>query len=77
MNPMEHVRREVDGRRGGTMEQEIRVDQVWESRDPREPGRTVTVEEVNESFAVVRSVRRSRLRVENLRRYYRLRKDAS
>lgn len=60
------------------MSDEIRVGQVWESRDHRDSGRTVTVEEIDPSrtFAWIRSVRLSRIRVENLQRYYRLHSDA-
>lgn len=50
----------------------IKVGQRWRSKDRRDNGRTVTVERVNETFAYVRSVSRSRIRVENLRRLYEL-----
>lgn len=57
------------------MNEPIRVGQVWESRDHRETGRRVTVEQVGGCGVTVRSVRRSSLRHETLRRYYRLVQD--
>lgn len=50
----------------------VRVGQVWASRDRRDAGRRVTVEHVDHSFATVRSVRRSRMRIATLTSRYRL-----
>ena len=50
----------------------IRVGQVWASRDRRDAGRRVRVEEVGPSFVCVRGVRRSRMRRTTLTERYRL-----
>ena len=44
--------------------------QVWESRDPRDEGRTVLVERVG-AFVYVKGNRRSTIRLDNFRRLYR------
>jgi hypothetical protein len=52
---------------------DIAVGQVWRSRDKRDNGRTVTVEEwdgVRYGFVTVRSVRKSRIRALNLIKQY-------
>jgi hypothetical protein len=52
---------------------DIEVGQVWRSRDKRDNGRTVTVEEwdgVRYGFVTVRSVRRSQIRALNFVRQY-------
>lgn len=50
----------------------VRVGQVWASRDRRDAGRRVTVEQLDETFVWVRSVRRSRMRRGTLTGRYRL-----
>jgi hypothetical protein len=52
---------------------DIEVGQKWRSRDRRDNGRTVVVEEwdgIRYGFVVVRSVRRSRIRALNFVRQY-------
>ena len=63
-----------------TYTQRIEVGQRWRSRDRRDNGRTVTIEQVDESvnqpgnngFVVVRRVRKSTLRANTLHRRYEL-----
>ena len=50
----------------------VRVGQVWASRDRRDGGRRVVVEEVGTAFVCVRGVRRSRMRRATLTERYRL-----
>lgn len=54
---------------------DVVVGSVWRSRDPRDKGRLVTVESASvtgfsNDFVVVRSVRRSRLRLSTLLERY-------
>lgn len=62
---------------------EIRVGQVWESRDPRDDGMQVTVLSIDgdvtwgNGFVTVQRLRKSDMRASTLRRYYRLVKDVT
>ena len=54
---------------------DVKVGQVWASRDRRDAGRRVTVEEITLDYVHVRSVRRSRIRPELFVRTYALVQD--
>lgn len=56
---------------------EIQVGDTWRSKDKRDAGRTVKVEEVEGDFIYVRSVRRSRVRRAVFLKTYYLTRGAS
>jgi hypothetical protein len=53
----------------------VKVGQVWESLDPRDMGRKVTVVSIGSECVIVQSSRRSRIRGDRFTGSYKLVKD--